>query len=128
MNTPSTSLLAPPLRRSPNFSGRPRRINLEQIVAVKGHGKLNIRPIRPEDEQEMILFHTSLSEENIYMRYFEYLGLDRRTSHERLIRICTNIPESYAIVVERSADLAPSRCDSGRGKTYHDCGALRCHL
>jgi len=37
------------------------------------------------------------------MRYFEYLGLDRRTSHERLVRICTNAPDSYAIVVERPA-------------------------
>jgi hypothetical protein len=39
------------------------------------------------------------------MRYFEYLGLDRRTSHERLIRICTNTPKSYAVVVERPATL-----------------------
>ena len=37
------------------------------------------------------------------MRYFEYLGLDRRTSHERLMRVCTNTPESYAIVVEQPA-------------------------
>ena len=87
--------------RPPDFCGRPRRINLEQTVAVKGYGKLKIRPIRLEDEQEMIRFHKAISEESIYMRYFEYLGLDRRTSHERLVRICTNTPESYAIVVEK---------------------------
>lgn len=99
----TTSLLTPPATRSPDFSGRPRRINLDQIVAVKGHGKLKIRPIRLDDEPEMIRFHEHISEESIYMRYFEYLGLDRRTSHERLVRICANTPESYAIVVERPA-------------------------
>jgi acetyltransferase len=90
---------------APDFSGRPRRINLEQMVAVKGLGKLILRPIRPEDEQEMVQFHQNISDESIYMRYFEYLGLDRRTAHERLVRICTNAPESYAIVVERPAAL-----------------------
>ena len=99
----TTSLPALPAVRLPDFGGRPRRINLDQIVAVKGHGKLKIRPIRLDDEPEMIRFHEHISEESIYMRYFEYLGLDRRTSHERLVRICTNTPESYAVVVEQPA-------------------------
>ncbi len=103
MKTATTSTLAPPEQHTPDFSGRPRRINLEQIVALKGHGKLKVRPIRLDDEEEMIRFHEQLSEESIYLRYFEYLGLDRRTSHERLCRICTNTPESYALVVERTA-------------------------
>lgn len=103
MNTLTATPPASPATRLPDFGGRPRRINLDQIVAVKGHGKLKIRPIRLDDEQEMIRFHENLSEESIYLRYFEYLGLDRRTTHERLVRICTNTPESYAIVVERPA-------------------------
>jgi acetyltransferase len=85
----------------PDFSGRPRRMNLDQIVAVKGLGKLKLRPICLEDEKEMVDFHRRISEESIYMRYFEYLGLDQRTSHERLVRICTNTPDSYAVVVEK---------------------------
>jgi acetyltransferase len=105
MNTPATSPSAPPAIRLPDFGGRPRRISLDQILAVKGYGKLKIRPIRLDDEQEMIRFHERISEESIYLRYFEYLGLDRRTSHERLVRICTNAPDSYAIVVERPAAL-----------------------
>jgi len=84
----------------PDFSGRPWRINLDQLVAVKGYGKLKIRPIRLDDEPEMVRFHEHLSEESVYMRYFEYLGLDRRTTHERLLHICTNTPDSYAIVIE----------------------------
>lgn len=90
-------------KATPDFSGRPKRISLTHITAVKEYGKLVLRPIRLEDEEEMIRFHEALSEESIYMRYFEFLGLDRRTSHERLVRICTNTPESYAIVVERPA-------------------------
>lgn len=105
MKNLTASLPAPPITRRLDFAGRPKRINLDQLVAVKGYGKLIIRPIRLDDEQEMIRFHEHISEESIYMRYFEYLGLDRRTSHERLIRICTNTPESYAIVVERPAAL-----------------------
>jgi acetyltransferase len=92
-----------PVVRTPDFAGRPRRINLEKIVAVKSYGKLKLRPIRMEDEEEMVRFHQSLPEESIYLRYFEYLGLDRRTAHERLVRICTNTAESYAIVVEKPA-------------------------
>jgi acetyltransferase len=71
------------------------------MVAVKGLGKLKIRPIRLGDEPAMVRFHESLSDESIYMRYFEYLGVDRRTGHERLSRICTNTPESYAVIVEK---------------------------
>jgi len=94
---------APPTTLPPDFCGRPGRINLDQMVAVKGLGKLILRPIRLDDEQEMVDFHRRISDESIYMRYFEYLGLDRRTAHERLVGICTNTPESYAIVVERPA-------------------------
>jgi len=100
MKTFTASLSNPPTTQWPDFGGRPKRVNLDQIAAVKGYGKLIIRPIRLEDELEMIRFHQGISEESIYMRYFEYLGLDRRTSHERLMQICANTPESYAIVVE----------------------------
>lgn len=90
------------LTHLPDFSGRPHRINLEQLVAVQGHGKLRIRPIRLDDEAAMVHFHRKISAESIYMRYFEYLGLDRRTSHDRLVRICMNTPDSYAVVMERA--------------------------
>lgn len=93
-------LSASPATHFPDLGGRPRRINLDQIVALKGYGKLKIRPIQPDDEQEMIRFHQRITEESIYMRYFEYLGLEQRTSHERLVRICANTPDSYAIVIE----------------------------
>jgi acetyltransferase len=103
MKTTSTPVIVTVDPKLPDFCNRPRRINLEQLVAIKGYGKLIIRPIRQEDEDEMVRFHQRTPEESIYMRYFEYLGLDRRTSHERLARICKNSSESYALVVERPA-------------------------
>jgi hypothetical protein len=103
MKTTSTAAIVTDRSKSPDFRNRPRRINLEQLVAIKSFGKLIMRPIREEDEEEMVRFHQRTPEESIYMRYFEYLGLDRRTSHERLLRICKNSAESYALVVERPA-------------------------
>ena len=47
-----------------------------------------IRPIRPEDEPQMVDFHESLSEESVYLRYFRAFNLSQRVEHERLTRIC----------------------------------------
>jgi acetyltransferase len=49
---------------------------------------VNIRPIRPEDEPLMAIFHSGLSEHSVYMRYFHALQLSQRVAHERLTRIC----------------------------------------
>jgi acetyltransferase len=99
----SDPLPASRLARSPDFSGTPGRLKLGTTLTVKGHGQVRIRPIRLEDEQEIVRFHARISEESVYLRYFEYLGLDQRTSHERLVRICTNTPDFYAVVVEKPA-------------------------
>ena len=50
--------------------------------------RLNIRPIRPEDEPFMVQFHQSLSEESVYLRYAHMVKLNKRIAHERLTRIC----------------------------------------
>jgi acetyltransferase len=49
-----------------------------------------VRPIRPEDEPLMADFHVTLSERTVYNRYFSFLKLGERISHERLTRICFN--------------------------------------
>jgi acetyltransferase len=65
-------------------------------------GVFCIRPIRPEDETLLVGFHGTLSEQTIYQRYFENLGLDRRIAHERLIRVCfTDYDRELALVAER---------------------------
>jgi acetyltransferase len=47
-----------------------------------------IRPLRPEDEPLLVDFHARLSDETVYMRYFNQQKLSRRTAHSRLIRSC----------------------------------------
>jgi acetyltransferase len=86
---------------SPDFSHRPRHLNSEQIVEVEGFSKLTLRPIRLDDETKMIEFHRGISAKSIFMRFFGYLGFDRRTAHERLVRVCTNTPDIYTMVIEQ---------------------------
>jgi acetyltransferase len=63
-----------------------------------------IRPIRPDDEPLIARFHARLSERSVYQRYFHLIGLDERTSHDRLIRTCFNdYDREIALVAERNA-------------------------
>ena len=72
-------------------------------MEVPGFSKLKLRPIQLQDESKMVAFHEGLTPKSICFRYFGYLGLDRRTSHGRLVRVCTNTEESYSIVIEQPA-------------------------
>jgi acetyltransferase len=66
-----------------------------------GGAAVLIRPIRPEDEPLIARFHAQLSQETVYQRYFEFLSLDRRVTHDRLVRICFNdYDRQIALVVE----------------------------
>jgi acetyltransferase len=87
----------------PDLSRRPSRITLEQLVEVTGFSKLKLRPIRLDDESKMVEFHRCITPKSICLRYFGYLGLDRRTSHERLVRVCTNTADAYSVVIEQPA-------------------------
>jgi len=76
---------------------------LEKTIEVPGFSRLKFRPIRLDDESKMVEFHRYISPKSICLRYFGYLGLDRRTSHERLVRVCTNTADIYSIVIEQPA-------------------------
>jgi hypothetical protein len=52
ISPPSTSAVV-----GPDFSGRPKRYDLDQSFAVKDLGRLKLRPIRLDDEKDMIVFH-----------------------------------------------------------------------
>jgi acetyltransferase len=70
---------------------------------LKGGTAVTIRPIRPEDEPEIIGFHEGLSERSVYLRYFSPLKLQQRVAHTRLLRICFNdYDREIALVAERS--------------------------
>ena len=64
---------------------------------------VTIRPIRPEDEPLLVKFHAALSEQSVRSRYFAAIGLEQRTLHERLRRVCFNdYDREIALVVERN--------------------------
>ena len=50
--------------------------------------EISIRPIRPEDEPELIRFHESLSDRSVYLRYFHWMKLEQRVDHARLAHLC----------------------------------------
>lgn len=76
-----------------------------------------IRPIRPEDEPLMVVFHGTLSEETVFLRYFHMMGLDQRTAHERLARICfIDYDREMALVVERKDPETGARGIIGVGR------------
>jgi acetyltransferase len=78
-----------------------RKLRLRETLRVREFGRLLLRPMTPKDEALMVQFHETLSEETIYQRYFEHICLESRTRHERLVRICTNDDDSFALVAAR---------------------------
>jgi len=63
---------------------------------------VTVRPIRPEDETLMVKLHEALSENTVYLRYFQVLRLDARIAHERLVRNCfVDYDREMALVAER---------------------------
>ena len=97
-------LHAPEVREDqlPRLSIRPYPAQYASAWTSKVGMPVTIRPIRPEDEPLMVKFHTTLSEESVYMRYFHYIQYNRRVAHERLTRLCfIDYDREMALVVER---------------------------
>lgn len=85
----------------PPLAIRPYPLQYVWEWKAKDGTALTIRPIRPEDEPAMAIFHRSLSDESVYMRYFEQMRLSDRIAHERLTRICFNdYDRELALVAE----------------------------
>lgn len=89
--------------------------------AMKNGVGVTIRPIRPEDEPQMIDFHERLSDRTVYMRYFQPLKLTQRTAHERLTRICfIDYDREMALVAElRDPKNGPQLVAVGRLSKLH---------
>lgn len=85
----------------PKLAIRPYPSNYIIHVKLKNNQPYTIRPIRPEDEPAMVAFHKALSENSVRQRYFDFISLDSRIAHERLVRICFNdFDRDIAIVAE----------------------------
>ena len=62
---------------------------------------MTIRPIRHQDEPLFIKFHEALSQQSVYLRYFQTLKLSQRVTHERLMRQCfIDYAREMALVAE----------------------------
>jgi acetyltransferase len=89
------------LSTPPRLAIRPYPTQYVQPWTFLDGTEVLIRPIRPEDEPMIARFHERLSERSVYLRYFHLLDLDRRVSHNRLIRICFNdYDRDIALVAE----------------------------
>jgi acetyltransferase len=107
-----------------SFLEKVNEFTTEETIDLKEYGRVKLRPIHVDDERLMVRFHESLSEEDIYRRYFEHISLDTRTLHERLSRICRNTADSFAIVAERHgpAHRGPEILAVGRLTTTEKSG------
>ena len=88
-----------PVERTPVLESAPPSM----LWILRNRDQVEIRPIRPEDEQRMIKFHQGLSERSVYMRYFESLSLAVRTAHTRLAHVCFADPEGHTVLVAVSS-------------------------
>jgi len=96
------------LTKTPKPAIRPYPSKYARQIVLSGGQVLNIRPIRPEDEPAFIRFHSTLSEESVYKRYFSMMNLESRVQHERLTRMCF-------IDYDRQMALVAERLNSGGG-------------
>jgi len=69
---------------------------------LKDGTEVTLRPIRPEDEPMVVKYHETLSDNSVFLRYFQPLQLSQRVAHERMTRICfTDYDREMALVAVR---------------------------
>jgi acetyltransferase len=101
----------------PRLAIRPYPRKYAGTCTCKDGEVLQVRPIRPEDEPLVVEFHRTLSEETVFQRYLGHLGLDVRTAHERLIRICfVDYHREMALVAERTDPVTGKPAIVGIGR------------
>jgi acetyltransferase len=92
------------LSQIPKPAIRPYPAEYVGRMVLKDGTTLNIRPIRPEDEPQVVRFHSTLSEQSVYRRYFFLMNLESRIRHERLTQICfIDYDRQMALVAELPA-------------------------
>ena len=115
----------------PESAIHPYPVKLVTKWTMKDGNDVVIRPIRPEDEPLLIIFHEKLSERSVYLRYFQPMKLTQRTSHERLTRICfIDYNREMALVAERKNEageaelLAVGRLSKIHGRDEGELAAV----
>jgi acetyltransferase len=101
----------------PKLAIRPYPSQYVRPWTTLGGLPVTIRPIRPEDEPLLVAFHSTLSDESVHQRYFGFMGLEQRTSHDRLTRVCFNdYTRELALVVEHTIRQSGEREILGVGR------------
>ncbi len=72
----------------PELAVRPYPIQYVNQWTLQDGTPATIRPISPEDEPLIRAFHSTLSEESVYLRYAHLIKFSHRITHNRLTRIC----------------------------------------
>jgi acetyltransferase len=94
-----------PDNQLPKLAIRPYPFDYVLSTNLKDGTAVTLRPIFPEDEPLIVQFHRELSENSVRQRYFEFVALDQRVAHDRLVRICFNdYDREWAIVAEIDQD------------------------
>jgi acetyltransferase len=85
----------------PQTAIRPYPLQYIYSIRLKNQTIILLRPIRPEDEPLVVEFHKELSAHSVRQRYFDFVSLDERVAHHRLVRICFNdYARELALVAE----------------------------
>jgi len=101
----------------PKLAIRPYPVQYAWMFVMKDGTEVLVRPIRPEDEPQVVRFHETLSERSVYFRYFHMINLEHRTAHERLTRICfIDYDREMALVAESKDPATGARDILGIGR------------
>jgi acetyltransferase len=71
----------------PRSAIRPYPVQYVGSFTLSDGTEAEVRPVRPEDEPMMSDFITSLSSDNLYLRYFHAVAVSSLTSHEQMARM-----------------------------------------
>ena len=93
----------------PRSAIRPYPTQYSGEWVTRGGDRLRIRPIRPEDEPKMVVFHGKLSDQTVHMRYLAGISYQQRTAHDRLSHVC-------AIDYDLEMALVAERLENGDGR------------
>ncbi len=72
----------------PRLAIRPYPTHYVRPWELRDGTPVTLRPIRPEDEPLMVMFHETLSQRSVYYRWLHLLNLSYLVAHEELIRMC----------------------------------------
>ncbi len=110
----------------PRTAIRPYPAQYISAITISDETLITVRPIRPEDEPQMVRFHQSLSEQSVHLRYFGSLNVESRTAHERLVRTCFNdYDREIALVAECDKEIiGVARLIKGHGTNEGEFAVL----